>query len=169
MASDASASWGMAGALFFGEGDCSHQPFDGFFWQITWPEWEKIIAMGELVPGSVGINVAEFLAALITCETFSPFCLRKITTIEIDNRAAISWLDSARCPRYPFDRCAQGLHLYMLKGNMKIQTSWVPSEDNRIADTFSREFFSMSPKGHRVEGKHMLKVKPKWQHVRKFI
>ena len=125
--------------------------------------------MGELVPRSIRINVAEFLAALITCETFSSFCLRKITTIEIDNRAAISWLDSARCPRYPFDRCAQGLHLFMLKGNMKIQTSWVPSEDNRIADAFSRKAFSMSTKGHRVEGKRMLKIKPKWQHVQRFI
>ena len=67
MASDASSSWGMAGALFYGDGDSSHQPFDGLFWQIRWSEWERIIAMGELVPGSVRINVAEFLAALITC------------------------------------------------------------------------------------------------------
>ena len=101
LASDASTSWGMAGALFHGERNSSRQPFDGLFWQITWSKWKEIISMSELVPGSVRINVAEFLAALITCETFSSFCLRKITPMEIDNRAVISWLDSARCPKYP--------------------------------------------------------------------
>ena len=58
--------------------------------------------MVDLVPGSVRINVAEFLAALITCETFTPFAGNKYTTIKIDNTSAKSWLDSARCPKYPF-------------------------------------------------------------------
>ena len=46
--------------------------------------------MEDLTPGSPSINVAEFIAALITCETFAEFCSGKITTIEIDNVAAKS-------------------------------------------------------------------------------
>ena len=98
--------------------------------------------MVDLAPDCVRINVAEFLAALITCETFSSFAENKFTTIKIDNITAKSWLDSARCPKFPFDRCAQGLHLHMLKNNMKLRTSWVPSGANKLADTFSRRIFS---------------------------
>ena len=46
--------------------------------------------MEDLTPGAPAINVAEFIAALITCETFAEFCNGKITTIEIDNVAAKS-------------------------------------------------------------------------------
>ena len=125
--------------------------------------------MVDLVPGSVRINEAEFLAALITCETFTPFARNKYTTIKIDNTSAKSWLDSARCPKHPFDRCAQGVHLHMLRNNMKLRTAWVPSDDKTLADRFSRELFSSSTSGHLVHGLRMLKVRPKWQHVCKFI
>ena len=125
--------------------------------------------MRDLLPGDVRINVAEFLAALITCETFVSFCIKKFTTIEIDNRAAKSWLDSARCPKFPFDRCAQGVHLYMLKNDMKLRTLLVPSELNKLADKISREFFSMNKTGHLICGIRMRKKRPKWQHVCKYI
>ena len=46
---------------------------EGFFWQLSWEEWEKVVKMSDLSPGSVKINQAEFLAALITCETFARF------------------------------------------------------------------------------------------------
>ena len=76
--------------------------------------------MDELVPGRVRIHVAEFLAALITCETFAPQCKNAITTLSLDNTTAKAWLDSARCTIYPFDRCAQGIHLFMMGYNMKV-------------------------------------------------
>ena len=125
--------------------------------------------MTDLVPGSVRINVAEFLAALITCETFASFCVKKSTTIEVDNKSAKSWLDSARCPKFPFDRCAQGVHLHMLKNNMRLRTSWVPSEINKFADKVSRVNLSMNTSGHLIHGIRMLKVRPKWRHVRKYL
>ena len=42
----------------------------------------------DLLPGSVMINIAEYLAALITCETFADFCAGKITVIQLDNITA---------------------------------------------------------------------------------
>ena len=115
--------------------------------------------MVDLVPGSVRINVAEFLAALITCETFTPFARNKYTTITIDNTSAKSWLALARFPKHPFDRCAQGVHLHMLRNNMKLRTAWVPSDDNKLADRFSRGLFSSSTSGHLVHGMEMLRVR----------
>ena len=69
-------------------------------------------SIAALHPRHIKINVAEFVAALITCETFSQFCVGRITVLHLDNVTAKAWLDSARCPRAPFDRCAQGTHLY---------------------------------------------------------
>ena len=51
-------------------------------------DWTKITAMPELTPGSVKINIAEFIAALITCETYAEFCIGKITKLELDNITA---------------------------------------------------------------------------------
>ena len=121
--------------------------------------------MEDLTPGSPLINVAEFIAALITCETFAEFCSGKITTIEIDNVAAKSWLDSARCPKYPFDRCAQGLHLYMVKRSMKVRSTWIPSRDNRIADLCSRKPIWT---GVSIAGNRLRNVKAKWKNVMRF-
>ena len=169
LASDASSGWGMAGVLIFGKNNPHYPGFGGLFWQITWTEWEIIRSMDALAPGGVKINVAEFLAALITCETFSAHCSQKFTTLEIDNVSAKVWLDSARCPTFPFDRCAQGVHLHMLDTNMKIRTSWIPSADNKLADTLSRERFSMNRSGHCVNGVWVRRVKPRWQHVNRFL
>ena len=44
--------------------------------------------MPELAPGSVKINIAEFIAALITCETYADYCVGKITVLEVDNITA---------------------------------------------------------------------------------
>ena len=46
--------------------------------------------MKALTPGMVKINVAEFLAALITCETFSSHCFNKFTRLVMDNKAAVA-------------------------------------------------------------------------------
>ena len=136
---------------------------------MTWEEWNEILDIPVLRPGAVEINVAEFLAALITCETFSPFCSKKFTTVELDSRVAKSWLDTARCPKHPFDRCAQGVHWHLLKNSIKLRTAWVPSGDNGLADIFSRYMFSANPSGHIVCGCRMLKIKPKWAHVLRFL
>ena len=136
---------------------------------MTWEEWKVIYQIPELTPGSVMINEAEFLAALITCETFAEFCAEKFTTLEIDSKVAKAWLDSNRCPIHPFDRCAQAVHLLMIKTSMKLRTTWVPSGDNDLADTFSRERFSAKQSGHYVHGRRVLKVKPRWKHVIKFL
>ena len=79
--------------------------------------------MNEFRPGMVKICRAEFLAALITCETFVQYCENKITTLALDNNAAKQWFDSARCPIYPLDRLAQGVGLFMLEREMKVITT----------------------------------------------
>ena len=124
--------------------------------------------MRSLTPGLVKINVAEFLAALITCETFSALCVSKFSRVAIDNRAAVAWLNAARCPIYPFDRCAQGVHLHMLRGSQKFKADWIPSSMNSLADNFSRQGFSRKRSGHIVAGYRMLRVKPRWKNLLKF-
>ena len=114
------------------------------------------------------ISVAEFLAALISIETFVEDCAGMLTYLELDNTTAHAWFQSARCPRYPFDRCAQGAHLHMLKANMKVRTRWIPSEENKIADKCSRlNFFKIKP-NQKICGLRLWKVKPKWRNVLKF-
>ena len=81
LASDVSTSWGMAGTVIFSETErkTAFRGFEGLFWQIAWSDWERIVAIESLKPGQVEINAAEFLAALITCETFTELCSGKIT------------------------------------------------------------------------------------------
>ena len=133
-------------------------------------EWARITAMPELTPGSVKINIAEFIAALITCETFAEFCTGKITTLELDNITAKAWLDSARCTRAPYDRCAQSSHLYRLKMNMKIRTSWIPSELNMFADACSRKLLNFQIKGRRhvIGGHSFRRISPKLNNLLKY-
>ena len=45
----------------------------------------KAVGVGE---ESREINVAEFLAALITCGSFAPFCANMITRLQLDNYSA---------------------------------------------------------------------------------
>ena len=111
---DASSTFGMGGVLLFDARLASRQVIKGLFWQITWEEWNTIVTIPGLVQDKFRINEAEFLAALITCESFTKRCAGKFTTLALDNFSAKSWLDSARCPSFPFDRCAQGVHLHML-------------------------------------------------------
>ena len=163
--SDASTSYGMAGVLMV-KGDVERElGADGLFWQLSWSEWNKV---SDIISGTAKINTAEFLAALITCETFAKYCSQLYTTLGLDNYAAKCWLDAARCPIHPFDRCAQGTHLYMLEMSMKIKTRWIPSAENILADKFSREYFGMSPKIHWVSGVRMRKVRPSWRNVLRF-
>ena len=141
LSSDASTTYGMAGVLIFEAKNKDYPGLAGLFWQVTWAEWSIMAPMPELRPGVVEINVAEFIAALITCETFTDFCTGRLTTLQLDNTTAKTWVDTARCTRAPFDRCAQGIHLYLLKKNMKVLTSWVASAENVVADTCSRQEF----------------------------
>ena len=124
-----------------------------------------MLSLGE---GPIHIIVAEFLAALITCETFAEFCRGKMTTLAIDNISAKAWLDSARCPKHPYDRCAQSTHLYMLKQKMKIQTQWVSSEANILADKCSRKHYVKSRKGQIISGTRLKKIRPMWLNVLRF-
>ena len=64
----------MAGVVLFGAAERWVQGMNGLFWQLSWDEWQVIAPMERLQPGSPEINVAEFLAALITCETLAPWC-----------------------------------------------------------------------------------------------
>ena len=129
------------------------------------------MAIGSLHPGSVKINRAEFLAAMITCETFADHCTEKFTTLAVDNHSARSWVNSARCPIFPFDRFAQGVHLFMLERSMKIKAHWIPSSSNKIADTVSRKTFVNVKKTsiHVIAGLRLKKVRPKWHNVLKFV
>ena len=128
-----------------------------------------ISPMAELSPGGVKINAAKFMAALITCETFAEYCADAITPLELDNISAMVWMQTARCPRHPFDRAAQGAHLYMLKKSMKLRVRWVPSADNACADTVSRQTFSRSREGHDIGGYRLRKIAPKICNVRRFL
>ena len=121
-----------------------------------------------LKPGSVQINKGEFLAALITFETFAPHCSDKLTNLALDNRVAKSWLDSARCPIFPFDRYAQGLHLYMLQLSIKVETRWISSAENKIADICSRQKFERGRSPHKVADTRLQQVRPRWASVLKF-
>ena len=170
LSSDASGTFGMAGVLHFGRVPKKHKGFAGLFWQIQWRSWATIAPKTvNNKEGSVHINVAEFLAALITCETFAGFCKGQMTALNLDNITAKAWLDSARCTRYPFDRCAQGSHLHMLKQQMKLRTKWVRSENNVLADRCSRKHYSHTRLGHDISGARLKRVRPKWQNVLRFL
>ena len=116
----------------------------------SWGEWDRVIASTAIKKEDLHINTAEFLAALITCETFSHFCSGYITTLKLDNLVAKAWLDSSRCTKFPFDRCAQGAHLFRLKNTMKIRTRWLSSKQNTLADICSRKPFSKRKSGHLI-------------------
>ena len=168
LSSNASGSFGMAGVQLFNKAHSLYPGYKGLFWQCSWEEWEKIVSITHLIPGQVMINVAEFLAALITIETFAPDCANKLTYLELDNSSAHSWLRSDRCPTYPFDRCAQGTHLHMLAMNMKIVSRWIPTGENKVADMCSRKRILNGPLGHEVKGLRLLKVRPRWLNVLKY-
>ena len=114
------------------------------------------------------INAAEFLALLITCETFSRHCADRLTYLGVDNVSARSWFDKDRCPHFPLDRCAQGVHLLMLQREMKVSTYWVPSADNALADVCSRRRLPLAPTGALVAGVRLRKIKPRCHHVLRY-
>ena len=167
--SDASTSFGMAGVILSQAGDSLRRGHAGLFWQMSWDDWNKVTPRAAMQQRHVKINMAEFIAALITCETFSPWCVGRITLLHLDNMTAKVWLDTARCPRAPFDRCAQGTHLYMIKMSMKIRTLWVPSSKNTLADICSRKRFSNKNPTHMVAGVKLLRVRPKWHSIIRFL
>ena len=80
----------MAGVLRFrnrgsGPSSCETQ---GLFWQVSWVEWYKLFPLSALSVDNVHINVAEYMAILISCETFTPWCAEKLTEIYTDNVTA---------------------------------------------------------------------------------
>ena len=115
------------------------------------------------------IHVAEYIAVLITCETFARQCAGLLTYLDIDNKAARAWFDKARCPRFPVDRCGQGAHLFMLEKGMKVKTNWIASSANAVADKCSRKAFPMKAAGIDFGDIRLRRIKPRWQHVLKFI
>ena len=119
--------------------------------------------------GQVKICVAEFVAALITIETFADECAGKITYLEIDNTTAHAWFEAARCPVFPFDRCAQGTHLYMLGRNMKVKTQWITSGQNELADVCSRVNFREKEPKEKICGRRLLQVRPKWRNMLTYV
>ena len=169
LSSDAAATYGIAGVLHFSPETSRDKNCAGLFWQLSWDEWNLISPLMSLSKKRSLISAAEYLAALITIETFAEYCKEKITILGIDNTSAKFWLDSARCPKAPYDRCAQSTHMFMIKQRMKIRTQWVSSVDNILADHCSRKYLSKSRKGHHIiSGVHLLKVSPKWQNVLRF-
>ena len=167
--SDACTSFGMGGVVLLGPANTRRQNIDGLFQQISQKEWQKTAHMRGLQPASVKINTAEFLAALITCETFASYCKGTYTSLSLDNYAAKCWFEAARCPIFPFDRCAQGSHLHLLEMSIKIKTRWIPSEENVHADICSRMQFKIRKPVHRIAGLRFHKVRPLWHNVLKFM
>ena len=159
----------MADVLHLKRRVFGYEGLDGLFWQISWRERLAVADLPELTPGRVKIHVGELLALLITCETFAYYCAGLMTTCRLDNTVAQAWFEAARCPKYPYDRCAQGTHLYMLDRSMKISTVWVPSSANAAAERFSRERFVSKQAGHVVAGQVFGKIRPKWHHVTRLL
>ena len=157
----------MAGAIHFKDRGLL-QNVDGLFWQIQWKDWDELVSRKHLPLSRSHINVAEYVALLLTCETFAEWCQGKFTYCELDNVSAQSWFEAAPCPIYPIDRLGHGAHLLMLD-RMKVRTRWVPSAANHVADLCSRRHFSMARGGHSIAGLRWRKVKPLWQNVLKFI
>ena len=154
--------------MLFKQRNKDYPGLDGLFWQISWVAWADIATMPELAAESVKINVAEYIAALITCETFADCCAGKITMLQLDNITAKTWLSTARCPRAPYDRCGQGFHLYIIERNMKIMATWIPSAENVLADIFSRKGFTGRKKVHVVSGYRLQLVVPKYRNLLRF-
>ena len=88
--SDACSSYGMAGVLLFEQGRDRTQNIQGLFWQLSWQEWKEIFRGTLLFEHDLKINAAEFLALLITCETFSEYCSSRLTYLGVDNVSARS-------------------------------------------------------------------------------
>ena len=87
---DAATSWGMAGVLRFrnrGSGPNTGET-QGLFWQVSWVEWYNLLPLSALSVDNVHINVGEYMAILISCETFAPWCAEKLTEIHTDNVTA---------------------------------------------------------------------------------
>ena len=85
---DASSSHVMTGVMLFEQKNKDYDGANHLFWQISWIEWTRILSTAELEAGDVKINIAKYIAALITCETFADFCAGKITVIQLDNITA---------------------------------------------------------------------------------
>ena len=138
---------------------------------LTWCEWQKVKSMNDFRPGMVKICRADFLAALITCETFVQYCENKITTLALDNNAAKEWFDSARCPIYPLDRLAQGVGFFMLEREMKVITTWISSKENTLADICSRKTLLSKRKNrsYNIAGVNLQKIPPRWRNVLKLL
>ena len=125
--------------------------------------------MKALQPGSVRINQAEFLAALINCETFTDQCSRKYTLLQLDNTVALQWVRMARCPIHPLDRCAQAVHLHMLRHSMKVEAKWMASDDNFLVDWCSRVRLPSTMQSRAMAEFRLTKVTPRWAEVLKYL
>ena len=88
--SDACTSYGMAGVLLVKNAQNGVLDADGLFWQMSWSEWQKATRQTIFRRTPIEINTAEFLAALITCETFAAYCSNQYTTLGLDNFSAKS-------------------------------------------------------------------------------
>ena len=85
LSSDASTSYGMSRVILFYKPHRDYPDYDGQFWQQSWKEWEQVFSISALKLGTVKINAAEFLAMLITCETFTDLCAGRLSYLEMDN------------------------------------------------------------------------------------
>ena len=132
MFSDAFSSFGIGGCLVFG--DHTH----GLFWQLAWDDLWAVKQFAMLKPGSVKINVAELVAALITHETFAGHLSGSLVHHYVDNSAVVAWVEKSRCPVRPFDRLCQRVALMRVALDVKVWSSWIPSKKNELADTASR-------------------------------
>ena len=161
----------MAGVLTFQGRHKDHPGLAGLFWQNSWDEWSNMATVPELKTGKVHIIIAEFIAALVTCETFANFCASRVTTLELDNFTVKAWLDTALCTRAPYDRCAQGIHLYILKRNKKVKTARIPSAENLLTDTCSRKTFPWHSTGHMhvIAGERWRRISPKLSNLLKLV
>ena len=88
-------------------------------------------------------------------------------TFALDNLVAKQWFDSARCPIYPLDQCAQGVALFILQLEMKVATACVSSDRITIADACSRKTFRAKNKSsiYSIAGAMLQKVSPSWSNV----
>ena len=161
--SDASSSFGMGGCITFKKPVAG---FHGKFWQISWIDFSRIVSLRRLRPRHVGINVAEFIAALITQETFLADCENFLSIHFVDNTSALAWLNKDRCSVSPFDKLAQAMALKKLACCAKIWHRYIPTKENTVADEASRKQYGQLM---IVNGARFKKSRPRWNETLRFI
>jgi hypothetical protein len=109
----------------------------GHFGQFLWAEDERLF-FGAAELETTDINVLEFVTAVLAIVTERETLRGRIVKINVDNTAAISWLNKLRV-KHEYGQCWVALLIYvMLEYNIIIICVHIAGVNNIIADNLSR-------------------------------